>query len=426
MKTSVRADILLCRPFPKAQLDVTECGTKHEGPVDMAICIKGGRVLTADGTFSKTDVTVADNTISAVGEIRAPSSDLALNAEGKRVLPGIVDIHGDAFERQIMPRAGVHIPLAPALIDTDRQMLASGITTAFHSVTYSWEPGLRGRDNCVALLDAMKALKSILACDTRFHLRFETYNLDAVDEVCDWMKNGDIDLLAFNDHTPKVLRYLDSDNPAIRKKLNRDIDRTGLSADAFEDLANRVRVRAGEVPKAIEKLATVARESGIAQLSHDDASPAMRDGYQKLGCAIAEFPLTLETTQHAAKLGNAIVFGGPNVMRGGSHMGGVNAAEMVQDGLCTVLASDYYYPSLLHAAYRLVAEKRTPSFAEAWALISANPARAAGLNDRGVIDVGKRADLIVIDDSNPDLLRVEAVIAGGKLHSFGAKISPTV
>ena len=69
---------------------------------------------------------------------------MATDAGGYLVLPGIVDLHGDAFERQLMPRPGVHFAPVSALLETDRQLLANGSTTAYHGVTLSWEPGLRG------------------------------------------------------------------------------------------------------------------------------------------------------------------------------------------------------------------------------------------------------------------------------------------
>src|SRR5262249_61125076 len=70
-----------------------------------------------------------------------------IDASGLLVLPGLVDIHGDAFERQLMPRPGVAFDADVALMETDRQLVANGITTAFHAVTWSWEPGLRGRES---------------------------------------------------------------------------------------------------------------------------------------------------------------------------------------------------------------------------------------------------------------------------------------
>src|SRR3546814_10715940 len=104
-----------------------------------------------------------------------------------------------------MPRPGVHFPIDLALQDTDAQLIANGVSTAYHGVTYSWEPGLRGRESTVALKQALAANKAWLACDTRFHLRYETHNLEAEAEVLDWLADGSVDLLAFNDHSELIL-----------------------------------------------------------------------------------------------------------------------------------------------------------------------------------------------------------------------------
>jgi alpha-D-ribose 1-methylphosphonate 5-triphosphate diphosphatase len=95
----------------------------------METVLVGGRVLLTDGTLQETDVTLSGGRIVAIGE--APrSSARRWHAPGLLVLPGMVDLHGDAFERQLMPRPGVRFPDDLALLDTDRQLLANGITTA--------------------------------------------------------------------------------------------------------------------------------------------------------------------------------------------------------------------------------------------------------------------------------------------------------
>src|SRR5262249_58676290 len=114
-------------------------------------------------------------------------------------------------------------------------------------------------------------------------------------------------------------------------------------------------------------------------LSHDDMSPSERRRYHKLGCKIAEFPIDVATAAAAAECEDWIVFGAPNVVRAGSHTGCPSAVEMVRHGLCSVLASDYYYPALLEAPLRLVASGAVP-FEEAWRLVSSHTARALGLD----------------------------------------------
>ena len=149
-------------------------------------------------------------------------------------------------------------------------------------------------------------------------------------------------------------------------------------------------------------------------LSHDDESPAMRQAFRAQGVAIAEFPVNEETARDAAAAGDFIVFGAPNVVRGGSHTGWTKASDMIAKGLCSVLASDYYYPAPLLAAFRLAADGVLP-LAQAWQLISSAPARAAGLTDRGVLAAGQRADIILVDDTMPLRPRIVAVIAAGRL-----------
>ena len=144
--------------------------------------IKGGSVLMPDGTFMETDLKISNGFIDTINN-SSVSKLQSIDASGLMVLPGAVDLHGDAFERQIMPRAGVSFPLDMALFETDRQLVSNGITTAFHGITYSWEPGLRGRDITIELIECLERLRSNFFCSTKFHLRFETFNLEAVKEI---------------------------------------------------------------------------------------------------------------------------------------------------------------------------------------------------------------------------------------------------
>jgi len=82
--------------------------------------------------------------------------------------------------------------------------------------------------------------------------------------------------------------------------------------------------------------------------------------------------------------------------------------------LCTVLASDYYYPALLHAPFKLC-DPGDPEFGRYWKLVSQNPAEAAGLEDRGRLAPGKRADILLVDASDRRHPRVEAAMVAGKL-----------
>jgi alpha-D-ribose 1-methylphosphonate 5-triphosphate diphosphatase len=365
--------------------------------------IHGGRLLLPDGNITETDLRIDDGAVVEVGRTNGHS----LDAQGLMVLPGIVDIHGDAFERQLMPRPKVSFPVDVALVDTDRQLLANGITTAFHGITCSWEGGLRGTGQASALIDSISEKQLPLGADHRVHLRFETHHLDAVDQVLEWIEDGRVDFLAFNDHLSHIQEK--SGNGGLVKYA----ERSGVSEAEFRTLLERTATRSDDVPAAIVRIATHARGAGLALASHDDDTEAQRHWFHAQGCHVSEFPRTEEALQTARRLDNYVILGAPNVMRGGSHCNAIGAAATIARGLCDVLASDYYYPALAGAPFRLVRDGVT-SFANAWSLVSRNPAHAAGLNDRGEIAPGQRADLVLIDDSDPRMPTIQAVIVGGE------------
>jgi alpha-D-ribose 1-methylphosphonate 5-triphosphate diphosphatase len=383
------------------------------------LTITGGQVLLPTGVQSDVVLSIEDGFIVAIGSElgRVDSDAQTLNARGLWVLPSIVDLHGDAFERQIMPRPGVHFDLQMALAETDRQLVSNGIATAFHGVTFSWEPGLRSRDTLVSLMAALSEAASHLACDTRLHLRHETFNLEGEQDVLQWLAEGRIDLLAFNDHTHDILRKLQHAEDAMAL-----LQRTGLSAAELQALATRVAARSEEVPASVERLAAAARAVGVPMASHDDPSPSVRDDFQKLGCHLCEFPKTQDTAAMARGYGNAVVLGAPNVVRGGSQSKAVSASAMVQAALCTVLSSDYYYPAMLPAAFRLSADGMC-DLASAWAMVSSNPAEAVGLSDRGRLAVGLRGDVLLVSAPAGRPPRVASHFIGGE-RVFTGKGAP--
>jgi alpha-D-ribose 1-methylphosphonate 5-triphosphate diphosphatase len=378
----------------------------------MQMRIAGGRAL-VEGRLEDTSIHLDSDRGIITGIGTDAPAERAIDASGLLVLPGIVDVHGDAFERQMMPRPGVGFPIDVALLESDRQAVANGITTVFHGVTWSWEGGLRGAENARAILHGIERLRPRLGADTRFHLRHETYNLDAEPEIIAWLAGRRIDVMAFNDHMSGTVEAA-----SRAHKLTQMVERSGRTREDFLAVVERTKRRADEVPASIERLAAAANASGVPLLSHDDASPEQRRWFRSLGCRLAEFP----TTEDAASHGDDIVLGAPNVVRGGSHTGWIDATAMIGRGLCSVLASDYYYPAPLLAAFALATRGVLP-FGEAWALVSRAPASAVQLDDRGDIARGRRADLIIVDASAGGQPRVVATIVAGRVvHLAQAEI----
>lgn len=363
--------------------------------------IAGGTVLLGSDGLVVTDLVARDGVIDRIG---GGSGGLVFDASGLLVLPGIVDLHGDAFERQLQPRPGVDFPADLALRDTEAQLLSNGITTAFHGVTLSWEPGLRSLTAWRALLAALEA--GSWTCDMRVHLRWEAYNLAALETAVADITAGRVHLLAFNDHTPSILKKLQ--DPVEGAKYS---GRAGMTMAAFRTMADAVAAQADAVPAGLDRIAAAARAAGLPMASHDDDSIAVRDGFRARGARICEFPMAEAVGRAAVAAGDFVAMGCPNVVRGGSHLGWASAARLAEAGVCTVLTSDYYYPAMMRAAF-ILAERGVLDLAGAWALISANPARAGGLADRGVIAAGKRADLVMVD---PRTCRAVATVVAGRL-----------
>jgi alpha-D-ribose 1-methylphosphonate 5-triphosphate diphosphatase len=328
--------------------------------------------------------------------------------------PALVDIHGDAFERQLMPRPGVMIPTEAALLETDRQLASNGIATAYHALTLSWEPGLRSVAIGQEVVETLSALAPRLTVENRVQLRWETFCFEALPLIETALAGPLLPALAYNDHTtmgvlhPSValqdrpfdhdpaFPVVDMDSPGFAAKMDSRAKRSGMEVADFVALMRQIWERRPEVPAVIAAAGQKAAAAGAPMLSHDDSQPETRDFYRGHGARVSEFPMNRTVTLSAKEAGDWIVFGAPNAARGGSHLGSPGAADMVAAGLCDILASDYYYPAMLAAVARLQADG-IGQLPDLWKLVSANPAAALGLADRGEIAIGRRADLVLLD-----------------------------
>ena len=363
------------------------------------------------GEIANTTVTVADGVIVEIG---GAVQGVEISGHGKILAPAIIDVHGDAFERQLMPRPGVYFPMEVALIDTDRQLAANGITTAYHAVTLGWEPGLRNVARGRELIQSIQDLAPRLTVENRVQLRWETFAFEALDVVELALKGPLLPSVAFNDHTSMTMRAYDVpvqerefelspdfsiaslDDDRMKQRTLSKAQRAGLSQEDYIAMLGKVWDRRSEVPNKISEVARMASAVEAPMLSHDDTRADTRGYFRNLGASVAEFPMVMEAVEAARKHGDLIILGAPNAARGGSHIGSIGAADMVEAGLCDALASDYFYPAMLAAIDRLDREKRADR-ATLWSLLSSGPARAMRLNDRGRITIGSRADLVLVD-----------------------------
>jgi alpha-D-ribose 1-methylphosphonate 5-triphosphate diphosphatase len=363
------------------------------------------------GEIANTTVTVADGVIVEIG---GPVLGSEISAHGKILAPAIIDVHGDAFERQLMPRPGVYFPIEVALIDTDRQLAANGITTAYHAITLGWEPGLRNVARGRELIQSIQDLGLRLTVENRVQLRWETFAFEALDVIESALKGPLLPSVAFNDHTSMTMRAYDVpvqervfelspdfsvaslEDDRMKQRTLSKAQRAGLSQEDYIAMLGKIWDRRSDVPARISEVASMASAVEAPMLSHDDTRADTRAYFRNLGASVAEFPMVMEAVEAARKNGDLIILGAPNAARGGSHIGSIGAADMVEAGLCDALASDYFYPSMLAAIDRLDRERRADR-ATLWSLLSSGPARAMRLDDRGRITIGSRADLVLVD-----------------------------
>ena len=366
----------------------------------MAWQLTGGEVLgRGQSALALRDGLVADDA----------GSGRHFDATGLLLAPGLCDVHGDGFERNLAPRPGVLFPIETALLATDRDLISNGITTAWLALTIGWEPGLRSLEMAARIIDALERVRPQLRCEIRLQLRWEIFALEAVPAVEKWLHLQPRPVLAFNDHLSGMIT---DKGGRLAKDVTTMAKRAGIANDAYTQLVQDLRARADEVPEAVARLSAAARAAGVTCFAHDEADAASRQKNRADGIVVSEFPLSAEAAGDAVAAGEETVLGAPNVVRGGSHIGCLDAAPAISDGFCTVLASDYYYPSMLQALTRLKADGVLP-LDQAWRLMSSNAARACGLSDRGTLEPGQRGDVIALARTSAGLT-LEAVFRGGE------------
>jgi alpha-D-ribose 1-methylphosphonate 5-triphosphate diphosphatase len=301
-------------------------------------------------------------------------------------------MHTDNFERHLMPRPKVQWAEMPALLAHDAEVAAAGITTVFDALGVgdadpdslrggTWNKVLATLDHCAA--------QDLLRADHHLHVRCELPAPNTVSLFQPFDRHERLSLISLMDHTPGQRQWENIEQARIYYT-----GKKGWSQDKFERqvaAATALQARYAEPHRAY--FVDYCRAQGIALASHDDTTPEHVAQAHADGASMSEFPTTLAAARAARERGLAIVMGGPNVVRGGSHSGNVAAAELAREGLLDILSSDYVPGSLLSAALRLVDEGIT-DWPRAVATISREPARATGLADRGEIAPGLRADLI--------------------------------
>ena len=349
------------------------------------------RIVLPDEVVNGT-VVVRDGRIFDIldGEVvSAPAEDM----EGDFLIPGLVELHTDHLESHYHPRPGVAWPAIPAVMAHDAQIAAAGITTVFDALRAgTFEPGDLSAHHAKALSGAIFEAQRMgrLRAEHFIHLRCELACADTAQSAAMTAEAGPLHLISIMDHTPGARQFVSIDKFReyyIGKKLVLPEKMDGYIAERQAMQAKHAAAN----KRAILDLAQCLR---VKLASHDDATEAHVEEAVADGVSIAEFPTTGEAARAAHRNGLAVLMGAPNVVRGKSHSGNISAVDVAASGHLDVLSSDYVPSSLLPAVFRLAETVPGMSLATAMRTITFNPAKAAGLDDRGAIAPHRRADLV--------------------------------
>ena len=327
-----------------------------------------------------------------IADISGTSGRTGEDLDGDLLLPGLIELHTDNLERHIEPRPKVGWPHAAAIIAHDAELASVGITTVFDALRVGSVKSKKANygEYARALADEIMALRDsgALRISHRIHLRAEVCSETLIDELAKFGPEDGIGIVSLMDHTPGQRQFRD-----LTQLKNYVCGKHGFSDAEFLDHIAAQKALSDRFAQAHEQAAvTEARRFGAVLASHDDTTPDHVSTSARHGATFAEFPTTVEAAQSCRDHGIAVMMGAPNLVRGGSHSGNVAAQALAQSDLLDIVSSDYVPSSLLSAA--LMLGDLWDDLPRGIATVTAAPAQAARLDDRGQIATGKRADLI--------------------------------
>jgi alpha-D-ribose 1-methylphosphonate 5-triphosphate diphosphatase len=353
---------------------------------------RNARIVLADAIVEGSLVS-HDGTITSIATGAAQAGE---DLGGDYLIPGLVELHTDHLENHYRPRPGVFWDARASLHAHDVQIAGSGITTVFDAVRIGSDLDMPEMlEHAGHMVDAVRTGRDggWLRADHLIHLRCELPSSDVIEHFEHFVDHPTTRLISLMDHTPGQRQFtsLETYKLFYKKQLG------GTEEEVERYLAAALAQHERYAGPNRRHLVRRARELNLAMASHDDATLAHVEEAVEDGVAIAEFPTTLEAAAAAHDAGLAILMGAPNVVRGKSHSGNISATDLVRANLLDILSSDYVPFALLQAAFILPQRVEGLALPAALATVTRNPARAAGLDDRGEIAIGKRADLVRVE-----------------------------
>lgn len=373
------------------------------------------KLVLPDRVLEHGSIQIEDGKIAALCEGEVVN---ALDGRGLTAIPGLVDMHGDMLERELQPRPGSRFPFEFALHELDKRLASNGVTTAYASISFIEGWGSRDPLEGMEIIENIHRYRDSLLVDTKVHARFEVTTPASAPILREAVARDEIHLVSLMDHSPGQGQFRDIEHYVAY--YTRWI---GGGSEDIKGIRERAVARQ-EAPRAwhiAQEVAQVCREKNVPLASHDDDTAEKVELMAGLGTTISEFPVSLEAALEAKRRGMWVVMGAPNAYRGGSHSGNLSALEGIQAGVVDGLAADYHPATLVQSAFKLAREGVLP-LSQSVRLVSQNVAAMCGLVDRGRLEVGLRADLVLVEEGPHP--RVHTTFAQGRVVYHDGFLEP--
>lgn len=379
----------------------------------MDISIINARLVSPDGIIEQGGVRVEAGMLVEIGaKLKAGRQNETIDAGGRLLVPGFVDIHADSLEAVIAPRPAAPFEPSSVLPSYDAELAMHGITTVFHCVGLAeigdLSKSLRTRDTAIKIIRAIREFEPQALLRTKIHLRYEITDTESLPLLEELIDGKMVDLVSIMDHTPGFGVFKDLE--AYRNYYLRSGQTIEAADQKFSELLS-LRRKVDE--DALKRVVRKCLQQGLTVVSHDDHTPEKLQWALDLGVSIAEFPVTLEAVDFSRKNGMKTVFGSPNLIRGISHAGNLRAADMIATNRADILCLDYSPRCSLPALFK-AAQLNGNQLSDACRMFAQTPANSVGLGKRGgAIEVGRQADMILVEEDG-GVPRVLATFVAGK------------
>lgn len=344
----------------------------------LSLRLTGAEVL-RDGKMQRRSVAIQNGRVT-----KGPLPEVDLS--GYFVLPGIVDLCGLGFQNRM---TASDMSMQSALLATARDAAANGVTTARIAQGWGWVAEHSSPDVARTVLALIEHMRPSCLIDMRAVLLCDTHTTTTRDALLASVRRHGVDLVLFTD-------------------LLKRIELGKLDRGPLMEKAASVAPEKRDVPRHLCRLAEAFDLLGTVYGSLDDPDGETRETYSMLGAKLCARPENRKPAALAKAVGDPVILPASDILRSDQA---ALTTDLLRSGLCQALMSDHHYGDLARAVFKIVDDGRM-SLPRAWALISQTPAEILRLPDRGHIDYGRRADLVVVHATTK---MVEATIADGRI-----------